>query len=100
LLLLKLRPGKTYLSFMSSCGGKTMDILISKLTSKHQTTVPKAVRDALKLSTRDHIGFEILTDNTVILRRITPLDFEYYSALKHTLSEWESDDDEKAYGNL
>lgn len=74
--------------------------LITKLTSKHQTTVPKAVREVLQLSSKDQIAFEILPDNTVILRRVTPLDIEYYHALTSTLSEWESGEDESAYGNL
>ena len=77
-----------------------MDIMITKLTSKHQTTIPKEVRKALKLGAKDHLAFEILPDHTVILRRVNPLDVEYYNALSHTLNEWGSEDDEQAYGNL
>lgn len=76
------------------------NVLITKLTTKHQTTIPKAVREALHLHSKDHIAFEILPDQTVILRRVTPLDVEYYKALASTLSEWESEEDDKAYGNL
>jgi len=54
----------------------------------------------LKLSAKDHLAFENLSDHTVILRRVNPLDEEYYNSLSHALNEWESEDDEQAYGNL
>jgi len=40
----------------------------STLTSKGQTTIPKEVRDHLKLQTGDHIDFLIRQDGTVVLR--------------------------------
>lgn len=77
-----------------------MQPLITKLTSKNQTTLPKPVREALHIGPKDHIVYEILKNNTVIIRRATPLDIEYYKALPFTLNEWESDEDEKAYKDL
>ena len=43
----------------------------SILTSKGQTTVPKKVRDALKLKTGDRLEFIIESDNRVTLRPAT-----------------------------
>lgn len=39
----------------------------SKLTSKGQTTIPKSIRDALKLKPGDRIEFTIIGDNRVQL---------------------------------
>jgi antitoxin PrlF len=70
------------------------------LTSKYQATIPKEVRNALHLKAKDQIIYEILENDTVIIRRASALDIEYLNALKHTLSEWDSAADEKAYKNL
>jgi len=43
----------------------------SILTSKGQTTIPKKVRDALKLKTGDRLEFIIESDNRVLLRPAT-----------------------------
>lgn len=72
----------------------------ARLTSKYQATIPKEIRKHLHLKSGDKILYELLPDNTVIVRKTTPLDFEYFSALNSTLSEWESEEDEKAYKNL
>ncbi len=77
-----------------------MQKAIAQLTSKYQATVPKSVREALKLKARDQIVYEILDDNTVIIRKGYPLDIEYLNALTSTLSEWSSDEDEKSYRNF
>lgn len=74
--------------------------LISKLTSKYQTTIPKEIREALMLKAKDKVVFEIKDDKTVILHKATPLDLKYLEALNYTLSEWESDEDENAYKDL
>ncbi|MCX6984723.1 MAG: type II toxin-antitoxin system PrlF family antitoxin [Lentisphaerae bacterium] len=41
-------------------------MIISTLTSKGQTTIPKSVRDALHLSTNDKIAYEIHDDKFII----------------------------------
>ncbi|SLM31565.1 conserved hypothetical protein [Desulfamplus magnetovallimortis] len=76
-----------------------MQTAISKLTKKYQATVPEPVRTKLKLNAGDSITFEI-DDNSIRLRKATPLDLEYTSALIPTLSEWESQNDEEAYNDL
>lgn len=78
-----------------------MDRLVSsKLTSKFQATVPKLIRDALHLKSKDQIVYEILDDKTVIVRKASPLDKAYLKGLDHSLDEWNSDNDEKAYKDL
>ena len=44
---------------------------VSILTSKGQTTIPKKVRDALKLKTGDRLEFIIESERRVILRPAT-----------------------------
>jgi antitoxin PrlF len=71
----------------------------SKLTKKYQATVPAVVRKKLKLKAGDVIAFEI-ENETVKLRKASPIDIEFSSALVPTLSEWESQNDEEAYNDL
>ncbi len=75
------------------------ETLISKLTSKYQATVPKAVRKMLDLKEGDRIVFEV-TKKQVLLRKSTPLDLKFAKALENTLSEWNSPHDEEAYSDL
>ena len=43
----------------------------STLTSKGQTTIPKEIRDYLKLRSGDQIDFMVRVDGTVVLRPVT-----------------------------
>ena len=72
----------------------------SKLTSKCQATVPKEIRKVLKIKAGDSIIFEITEDGAVIIRKASPLDVKYLKALNKTLSEWESEYDEKDFEHL
>lgn len=72
----------------------------TRLTSKYQSTVPKEIREHLHLKNGDVITYEVLPDNTVVVRKATPLDLDYLHALNSTLNEWESNEDEEAYKNL
>jgi AbrB family looped-hinge helix DNA binding protein len=40
----------------------------STLTSKGQTTVPKAIRERLRLKSGDRITFTLMPDGTVLMR--------------------------------
>lgn len=46
--------------------------LESTLTDRYQTTVPDAVRRALKLGKRDKVRYSVQADGTVLLTRATP----------------------------
>lgn len=72
---------------------------ISTLTSKCQATIPVDVRKELDLHAGDKIGFEIRHGKIYIVK-IPPFDLAYHKALESTLSEWDSEEDDKAYGDL
>ncbi len=72
----------------------------TRLTSKYQATIPKEIREHLHLKSGDQILYEVLPDNTVIVRKTSPLDINYLQDLNKTMNEWESGEDEEAYKNL
>lgn len=71
-----------------------------KLTSKSQTTIPEKIRAVLGLHPGDSVAFEVRENRNVLLRKATPIDFEFAKALEGTLSEWSSKNDEEAYRDL
>ena len=75
-------------------------IAVAKITAKGQTTVPRGVRAALKVSAGDLIAWEVSDDGVTTVRRVQPIDIEYLRALESTLSEWASAADDEAYGDL
>lgn len=68
----------------------------SKLTSKSQTTVPRAVRAALGLHDGDEIAY-VIESGRVILTRVSnePTDDPFA-----TFGEWASEADRRAYAGL
>lgn len=72
----------------------------SRLTSKYQATIPKEIRQYLHLKSGDEILYEVLPDDTVVIRKALPLDLNYLKALNSTLAEWESIEDNEAYKHL
>lgn len=77
----------------------TKKLLVSKVTSKFQTTIPQTIRDAMGISQGDAVVFEI-EEGRVFIKRLQPLDLEYLNAVLGTLSEWSSPEDEEAYRDL
>jgi antitoxin PrlF len=73
---------------------------VSKLTTKYQTTVPAAVREALCLEKGDALAFEIADGGAVTVRKAVALDQAFAVALQSQLSEWDSDEDDEAYRGL
>ena len=73
--------------------------MTSRLTSKAQTTIPKAVRDKLDLRPGDSLVYEIERD-LVRIRKLPTVDVAYLHALQATLSEWDSPEDDEAYADL
>jgi AbrB family looped-hinge helix DNA binding protein len=73
---------------------------VSKLTSKYQTTVPAAVREALCLEKGDALTFEIADGGAVTVRKAVALDPAFVGAVQSQLSEWASDEDDEAYRGL
>jgi antitoxin PrlF len=72
---------------------------VSKLTEKYQATIPADIRTFLSLRKGDRVGFEI-KNSSVIINKITPLDYEYMKSIESSMSEWLSDEDEGAYRDL
>ena len=72
-------------------------MITSKITSKSQTTVPQAVRLALRLQPGDEIGYQIETGRVVLVKvaGTTPRDDPFA-----TFEEWNSEADRRAYAEL
>lgn len=75
-------------------------LIYSKLTSKHQATIPAEIRSVLGISAGDSVAFEIDSNKQVVIRKLNPVDIEFAKALEGTMSEWLSENDEKAYRDL
>ncbi len=74
-------------------------MVVSKVSSKGQVTIPKEVREKLGVEPGDRIGYEVEGD-TVRIRRLNPFDAHFHAALAQTLSEWATQEDEAAFGDL
>jgi antitoxin PrlF len=71
-------------------------MITSKLTSKAQTTIPQAVRAALKVRPGDEVAYSI-EGSRVILTKVAAGPVEDPFA---TFDEWNSDNDRRAYATL
>jgi AbrB family looped-hinge helix DNA binding protein len=76
------------------------EIVVSKMTSKNQITVPARVRDILCLEKGDSLLFTLGDDGSVTVRKAVPADEAFASALEAALPEWASAEDDEAYGGL
>jgi antitoxin PrlF len=71
-------------------------MITSKLTSKAQTTIPQAVRNALRLKAGDNIVYTIEDDRVVLTKAGTePIEDPFA-----VFSEWDGEIDRKAYADL
>lgn len=71
-------------------------MIISKLTSKAQTTIPQPVRAALHLKEGDEILYAIEGDRVVLTRAVKDQLDDPFA----TFGEWASDADRRAYAGL
>ena len=71
-------------------------MITSKLTSKAQTTIPQAVRAALRLRAGDQIAY-VIENGRVTLAKVeaAAIDDPF-----RTFTEWDSNADRKAYADL
>ena len=71
-------------------------MITSRITSKAQTTVPQAVRNALGLREGDELAYEI-RDGQVTLTKVRGAVQDDPFA---TFEEWDSEADRRAYADL
>ncbi|MFZ5932452.1 MAG: type II toxin-antitoxin system PrlF family antitoxin [Pseudomonadota bacterium] len=71
-------------------------MITSKISSKAQTTIPLAVREALRVRKGDAIAYHI-EEGRVIMTRSAPAAADDPFA---TFGEWASENDSKAYDGL
>jgi antitoxin PrlF len=73
-----------------------MIMITSKLTSKAQTTIPRSVRNALRLVEGDEIAYIIEGDRVVLTKASRePADDPFA-----TFAEWSSEADRRGYADL
>jgi antitoxin PrlF len=73
-------------------------VIHSRITSKAQTTIPRAVREALGIAPGDDLVWEIDGDRVVLSRAVRGHD-PFIGNLA-TFSEWASEADCKAFADL
>ena len=71
-------------------------MIASKLTSKGQTTIPRAVRAALKLGIGDTILYTLEDDHVVMTKAVAASG----ERPKTGYEEWDSENDRRAYAEL
>lgn len=71
----------------------------TKITSKGQISVPKAIRARLGAQLGDTLVYEFVGE-AVILKRLEPFDAAFHTALAGTLDEWDSPEDSAAFSDL
>ena len=69
---------------------------LSRVSSKYQTVIPKAVRNRLSLKTGDTLRFRVTSAGTVTLEKVKSAEDDPFA----TFEEWNSDEDERLYRNL
>ncbi len=72
-------------------------MIVSKLTSKAQTTIPQPVRAALRLQPGDELVYEIVDERVILTKaqRGVKTDDPF-----RTFKEWNTEADAKAYADL
>mgnify|MGYP000607092755 CR=1 FL=1 len=77
-----------------------MNLAISKVTSKGQTTIPQNLRQALLISAGDHVIFS-LKGQSIVITKMTPHDQDLYTlSLSSTMKEWSSPEEDQAWHDL
>ncbi len=71
----------------------------AKVTSKAQTTLPLAVRKALKAEPGDTLMYRIGSEGVMVMR-VEPMDWDYLRSLETTLGEWNTVEDAAAFDDL
>lgn len=73
---------------------------LSKLTIKFQASIPKEVREKLKLKAGDYIEFEEMGGEIVVKKSATALDKAFLKMQAKSLEEWNNDIDNQQFDYL
>lgn len=68
----------------------------SKITSKFQTVIPRAVRERLGLKTGDTLRYSLAEDGAVTVEKAAPSEDDPFASFH----EWSSREDERLYRDL
>lgn len=71
-------------------------MVTSRISSKAQTTVPQAVRNALGLREGDELAYDIRDGKVTLTKARTTVQDDPFA----TFHEWDSDADREAYADL
>ncbi len=71
-------------------------MITSRITSKAQTTVPQAVRNALGVREGDELAYEIADGRVVLTKARPPVEDDPFAEFQ----EWNSEVDRKGYANF
>ena len=71
-------------------------MIVSKITSKAQTTIPQAVRTALRVRDGDELVYEIEGSRVILSKRKPAAVDDPF----RTFDEWNSEADRRAYAKL
>ena len=75
---------------------------LTRLTTKHQTTIPLEVRRALGLRAGDQVEFSV-EGSTVTLRKAEPRlseDLLFRLVQAHAMRDWDTPEDDEAFRDL
>lgn len=72
---------------------------LAKVTSKGQTTIPKAIRAQCGIQEGDVLAVTV-DGNRIVMTKVASPEQTYLQSLDATLGEWSSVADEEAYGDL
>jgi AbrB family looped-hinge helix DNA binding protein len=72
---------------------------LARVTAKGQTTIPKRIREWADVKEGDLLSFD-MDGKRIIIRKIERTADIDLAATQATLSEWNSDEDEKAWHDL
>ena len=74
-------------------------MILARVTSKGQTTIPKSVRKACGIHEGDVLAVAV-EGGRIVMTKLEATEKEYLQSLESTLEEWLSPEDEAAYRDL